>query len=298
VGTTHGGDPGPLRVGVAGAGPWAGILHAPMFAAHPATELTAVWGRRLTAAATVAGASGATAFDSFDAFLDQVDAVAFAVPPDVQADLALRAARAGKALLLEKPLALDVPAAADLARAVAEHGVGTQMVLTWRYAAAVRSFVDAARASRPTGGRGWFLSGTFLGGPFATPWRLDRGALFDLGPHVIDLLDAALGPVVDVRAHGDPRRWVGLLLEHGSGVVSEASLTGRSGVVPARAGAEVHDGSGALDVDTSGFDPAVGRTIVDEFVDTARGVPHPLDVRHGLRLQEIVARAAGQLVWT
>ena len=39
------------------------------------------------------------------AFLDAVDGVAFAVPPDVQAPIAVAAARAGKHLMLEKPLA-------------------------------------------------------------------------------------------------------------------------------------------------------------------------------------------------
>ena len=93
----------PLRVGVAGAGPWARMFHAPAFAAHPRTELTAVWARRMSAAEELAGPCGATAHDTFDRFLEDVDAVAFAVPPDVQAALAARAARAGRALLLEKP---------------------------------------------------------------------------------------------------------------------------------------------------------------------------------------------------
>jgi len=91
-----------LRVGVVGAGPWALLVHAPMFAVHPRTQLTAVWGRRLAAAEEVAAPLGAVAFDSFAPFLDAVDAISFAVPPDVQADLAVAAARAGKALLLEK----------------------------------------------------------------------------------------------------------------------------------------------------------------------------------------------------
>ena len=42
---------------------------------------------------------------------DRCDVVALAVPPAVQADLAPLAARAGKALLLEKPLADSLPAA-------------------------------------------------------------------------------------------------------------------------------------------------------------------------------------------
>ena len=273
------------------------LVHAPMFAVHPRTELTAVWGRRLGAAAEVAGPLGAVAFDDFGRFLEAVDAVSFAVPPDVQAELAVVAARAGKALLLEKPVSLDLRAAEVLADEVARAGVPTQLLLTWRYRPDVRSLLTVTAGARVLGAQARFLADGFLGGMFATPWRLDRGPLFDLGPHVIDLLDAAVGPVVGIRAHGDPRRWVGLLLDHESGASSEASLTGHSPVDHPRAGAEVHTTDGVLKVDTSGFDPAVLTTVVDEFVATALGTPHPLDLARGLHLQRLLELAAADLEW-
>ena len=286
----------PLRVGVAGAGPWSLLFHAPMLATHPDTTLAAVWARRLSAAEEVARPHGADAHDSFDRFLEQVDAVVFAVPPDVQADLAVRAARAGKALLLEKPLALDLSGAEELTRVVEESGVASQMVLTWRYAPAVRDLLAEAARHIPFGGRGWFLSGGFLGGMFATPWRLQHGPLFDLGPHVIDLLDAALGTVVAVRAHGDPLGWVGLLLDHEGGAASEVSLCGTTRAEPARAGVEIHTTAGILEVDTTGVSATVTTTLVDEFVATVRtGVPHPLDVHRGLHLQRLLVEASRQL---
>jgi len=288
--------PAPLRVGVAGAGPWARLFHAPALAAHPEVELAAVWARREEAAVEVAAPYGALASTSFDAFLGAVDAVAFAVPPDVQAELAVPAARAGRALLLEKPLALDLDAAQRLADVVADTGVPTQMVLTWRYAPEVRQLLAGLSGAEVLGGRGWFLTGGFLGGMFATPWRLREGPLSDLGPHVVDLLDAALGPVVGIRAHGHPHRWVGLLLEHESGAVSEASLTAYSRLEPPRAGVEVHTTGGVLEVDTTGVSGSAAPVLVDEFVATARsGRPHALDAARGLHLQRLLARAAADL---
>jgi predicted dehydrogenase len=290
-------DAASLRVGVVGTGPWAHLVHAPMFAVHPHTTLTAVWGRRQAAAEDVAGPLGAVGTDSFARFLDLVDAVSFAVPPDVQAPMAADAARAGKALLLEKPVALDPAAARSLVDAVAAAGVPTQLLLTWRYRPDVRALLAGVAGTAPLGGRGWFLGNAFLGGRFATPWRLDRGPLFDLGPHVLDLLDAAIGPIVGVRAHGDPRRWVGLLCDHRDGTTSEVSLTGHSPVEDPRAGVEVHTDQGVFEVDTSGFDPAVLTTVVDEFVATASGRPQPLDLTRGMHLQDLLARAATDLEW-
>ena len=72
--------------------------------------LAGVWGRRFERAQQVAGQMDVTAYDDVGALLDDVDAVAFAVPPDVQATLATRAARAGKHLLLDKPIATTVAA--------------------------------------------------------------------------------------------------------------------------------------------------------------------------------------------
>ena len=112
----------PVRVALVGSGAWARDMHAPTLAAGPETVLTGVWSRRREAAAAVATPFGVRVYDSFDALLDDCEAVAFAVPPDVQAALAPVAAVAGKAVLLEKPLALDLSGARAVADAVAEAG--------------------------------------------------------------------------------------------------------------------------------------------------------------------------------
>jgi len=165
------------------------MVHAPMFAQHPDTVLSGIWARRLEAAEDVARRNNTTAFSSYDEFLDNCDAVSFEVTPDVQAELAIGAARAGKALLLEKPLALGLDDARRVVDAASEADVPTQMFLTWRYNESVRQFLRDVREDQIIGARGHFITGGFLGGVFATPWRLDRGPLMDLGPHVLDLLD-------------------------------------------------------------------------------------------------------------
>lgn len=286
-----------LDVGLVGAGPWATLFHGPMLAAGPETRLAGVWARRPDAAAELAGRHGTRAFERYDDLLDRCEAVAFAVPPAVQAELATTAAGRGKALLLEKPIADDLAGAERLAAAVGEAGVVSQLVLSWRYADAVREFLDEARELDPVGGRASFVSGSLLGGMFATPWRLERGALVDLGPHVVDLLDAALGPVTSVRAHGTTAGWVGLLLEHEGGRVSEASICGTARVEPPVAGASVFGRNGSASVDCAaavGADPFT--TVRREFAAAVRTeAPHPLDVRRGLHLQRVVAAAEDEL---
>ena len=85
----------PVRVALVGSGTWARDMHVPTLAAGPETVLTGVWSRRSEAAAAVATPFGVPVYDSFDALLDDCEAVAFAVPPDVQASLAPAAAADG-----------------------------------------------------------------------------------------------------------------------------------------------------------------------------------------------------------
>jgi predicted dehydrogenase len=272
------------------------MVHAPALAAGPATRLAGVWARRPEASAELAGRHGAPSFARIEDLFDACEAVAFSVPPDVQADLAARAARAGKAVLLEKPLAMDLDGARRVAGAIAEAGVVSQMVFTLRYSRAARDFLARVRDLDPFGGYGSFVSSVLSGGPFATPWRLEKGALLDLGPHIVDLLDASLGRVAGVRAHGDPLGWLGLTLEHEGGTVSQASVSmaGTGDLPPARV--EVYGRKGHAVLDWSQLGDDAFATMVAEFAAAVRGGPAPaLDAAHGLRIQEILASAEAQL---
>ncbi|WP_460308744.1 Gfo/Idh/MocA family protein [Actinocorallia aurea] len=284
-----------VSVGLVGAGPWANMVHAPAIAAGPGTRLSGVWARRPEAAAELAGAHGTEAFAGLDELFDVCDAVAFAVPPDVQAELALKAVAAGKAVLLEKPLGMDLAGARRLADAIAEAGVVSQMVFSLRYTAAAREFLKTTAELELFGGYGRFVSAGLAGGPFATPWRLERGALLDLGPHVLDMMDASLGRVVSVRAHGHPLRWLGLLLEHEGGAVSEVSLS-MAGTDPDQsAHVEVFGHGGEARIEWQVGDDDFARMIA-EFAETVRtGVDHPLNAAHGLHIQTLLAEAESQL---
>ncbi len=287
---------GPISVGLVGAGPWASMVHAPVLAAGPETRLAGVWARRHEAAEQLAAQHHVPACGRIQELFELCEAVAFAVPPDVQADLAAAAAREGKSVLLEKPIAADLGGAELLTDIVETAGVASMVVLSWRYATAVRAFLEQVEAFDPMGGRGAFVSGALLGGPFATPWRLERGALLDLGPHVIDLLDAALGRVVGVRAHGSSLGWLGLLLDHDTGCASEASLCATAAVDPHRARVELFGQSGTLEIDcTAVVDADAFATLRREFAAAVRGTSHPLDVVRGLHLQRVIAEAEMQL---
>jgi len=288
-----------LRMGLVGAGPWAGGFHAPMLAAGPGTMLAAVWARRREAAADLARTHGCAVAETFEELLELCDAVAFAVPPDVQADLAPRAAAAGKHLLLEKPLAFTLADAERIVAAVEAAGVQTVLMLRNRFTEGARTFVSTVQQADPRGAQASFVTGAALPGSFfATPWRVERGALFDLGPHVLDLLDAALGPIEEVRAAGDPLRWLSLTAEHRNGALSQIALSITTPGVDGAMRAEAYTEQGLVSFDGRGTDADTGvskalAAALATAVET--GEPFPLDARRGLELQRLIDSAGSAL---
>lgn len=284
----------PIPVGLVGAGPWAAMVHAPMLASGPETRLAAVWARRPEAAKVLAAQHGVEAVGTFEALLDRCEAVAFAVPPDVQARLAVIAARAGKHLLLEKPLALTLADARAVAAAVEHAGVVTQLVLSYRFLPHTIEFLAAARELDPVGACAEFLTGGYLDGPFATPWRREHGALLDLGPHVLDLLDAALGPIEHITAHGDPRRWVALTCSHAGGAISQAALSGTLAVPETIWRCVLHGRHGMRTFDPSHDDRAPDWGAVQRAFAAGvhSGRTPEFGVQRGLRLQELMDEAS------
>ena len=293
-----------LRMGLVGAGPWGHLFTGPMLANSPDVDFVGVWARRPDAAAELAAAHHVEAFTDLDALFEACDGVTFSLPPDVQAELASRAARAGKSVLLDKPVGLNTAQAEQLAGAIDDAGVTSQVIFTNRYYDSMRAFLAAARSFDSYGGRASFFgNGCVPGTYFATPWRLEQGGLLDLGPHVLDGLDAALGRIVGISARGDASKIVLLECEHENGRLSQAALSATSNQNGGLA-VEVHGLDGRHTFDAASFHheqmsaevQTAQRRILSEFVQAVRsGVPHELDIHRGLHLQRLIDTAAAQL---
>lgn len=283
-----------MRFGVLGTGFWARKVHAAALAAHPDAELVGVWGRDARKAADVGAEHDVPGTDDLDALLAGCDAVAVAVPPDVQVGLAVTAAEAGKHLLLEKPLAFRVADADRVVDAVAAAGVASVVLFTDRFRTATATWLrEAGRASLHGGSVSWL--GSLAGSPFdASPWRHDHGALWDIGPHALALLVPALGPVVAVQAGGGSGDTVHLVLHHEGGVASTVTVS--SSVTPMSAGTEtfVHGEAGRLVLLPDPVRPpldACGTAISDLMAAALTGGAHPCDAGFARDVTVVLAAA-------
>ena len=278
-------------MGLVGAGRRAGEVYAPALAACPEVDFVAVWGQSPGPVKRLAEQHGAASAERFEDLLEQCAAVVFAVPPAVQAEYAARAARHGKALLLEKPIGGDIAGAEELTSVAVREKVPTMVSLTWRFAADVRRFLDTdVPQVEPVGGVGRVLTGRPDTGTPLPTWRVARGVVRDQGADLFDLLEAALGPIVGMHAHGELHGWVGMTLDHQVGRFSEASLyaglAGGSDV----AFVEVSGPRGTADVEAiSAVGPDSHQQMVAGFAGAvAHGKSHQFDVEHGLHLQRLV----------
>ncbi len=143
---------------------------------------------------------------------DDVDLVDICVPNNLHREIAVAAAAAGKWVVTEKPLAMDVAEGEAMVAAVERAGVPNMVWYNYRRVPAVslaRQLVDEGRLGRPYHYRAQFLQDWTIapdvpqGG--AALWRLDAaaagsGVTGDLLAHNIDTAMWLNGPITRVMA--------------------------------------------------------------------------------------------------
>lgn len=137
---------------------------------------------------------------------DDIDIVDINAPSDAHKPIAVEAARAGKHLFCEKPLALTLADAREMLEEAERAGVKHMVGFNYRFAPAVRlakKLVEEGRLGKVYHFRGWFLQDWILDPEFPLVWRLQKkiagsGAHGDLGAHVIDLARYLIGEFQEV----------------------------------------------------------------------------------------------------
>ncbi|UQZ86798.1 putative oxidoreductase YcjS [Paenibacillus konkukensis] len=137
-----------------------------------------------------------------------VDAVVIGVPNQWHAPLAVQALQAGKHVLLEKPMAIDVPSAREIVRAQRESGkvlmIPHQMRWEW-LPLQIKEQVDKGALGHIYNAKtGWFRR---KGIPGWGTWFTQReqsggGPLIDIGVHMLDLAFFLMGNPKPVSVYG------------------------------------------------------------------------------------------------
>lgn len=178
-----------VRVGLVGAG-FMGEAHAACFRQDPRVTLGRVAAGRAESASRFAARLGIPHHSDRwqDVIADPaIEAVDIVAPNDMHAEVAIAAAQAGKAILVEKPLARSVSEADRVLEAVRQSGVIAVYAENRRFSPALQRMHRAVTAGCL--GQPLLLRVTEMGsGPSHGAWfwnaeRVGGGALIDMGIH-------------------------------------------------------------------------------------------------------------------
>ncbi len=205
-----------IRIGFIGYG-GIGRVHALAYRAIPfyyglpadSIQLAAVATRRTETAKQAAAEIGCDVFTGDYRHLltrDDIDAVDICAPNHVHQEIALAAAKAGKHIYCEKPMAMNAAQAQSMAQAVDAAGVKAQMTFNFRFFPAITRAKQLMRdgfVGKVFSFRGRYHRSSYISADKPLSWRLQRemtggGALFDLGSHILDLLVYLLGDFASV----------------------------------------------------------------------------------------------------
>jgi UDP-N-acetylglucosamine 3-dehydrogenase len=224
-----------LRLALVGCGAAAQRLHMPALRAAGAA-IACFASRRLSSAEAAASEWGGGALtDDWRTAVtrDDVDAVVVCAPNDLHAPVAIEAAKAGKHVLVEKPMATSLEDADAMIAAAAGSGVLLVPAHNARFApgmAAARVEVADGTLGQVRGFHASLVSaGPLAWSPDAT-WFLDPdggGALLDLGIHLADVLRFVVGDITEVSATttGIPAMTAAATLRTASGAIGTMNVS-------------------------------------------------------------------------
>ena len=203
---------GGFGFGIVGCGMVADF-HARAIATMRGGHLECVFSRNRENAQRVAGTYGCAAYTDYKQFLAHrgLDIVAIATPSGAHLDPAVKAARAGKHVICEKPLEVTLERVDKMIAACRENNVMLAGIFQRRFNEATRVFksaVDSGRLGRITLAdayiKWWRTQQYYDSGYWRGTWKLDGGgALINQSIHTVDLLYHLTCDVEQVCAFAD-----------------------------------------------------------------------------------------------
>ena len=197
-----------LGFGIIGCGMIAGF-HSKAINDTRGAKLVACYDNAPAAADRLAESTGARAYHDLQAMLanPDVDVVTIGTPSGAHMDPAVSAARAGKHVIVEKPLEITLKRCDKIIDECEKAGVVLSTIYPSRFhnsSIEMKKAIDQGRFGQLTAGDAyvkWYRTQAYYdSGAWRGTWELDGGgALMNQAIHSIDLLSWLMGPVAEIR---------------------------------------------------------------------------------------------------
>lgn len=199
----------PLGFAIVGTG-MISRFHARAIEDVRGAKLVACFDQVAERAKSFAGDVGCTPYDDLNAMLADpaVDIVTIATPSGAHQEPAVAAAKAGKHVIVEKPLEVTLKRCDRIINECEKQGVKLATIFPSRFhdsSVKMRKAIDQGRFGRLTLGDAyvkWFRTQEYYdSGAWRGTWKLDGGgALMNQAVHTVDLLSWLMGPVEEIQA--------------------------------------------------------------------------------------------------
>lgn len=186
-------------------------FHARAIADLRRAKLVACYDAVPMAADRLAAATGCRAYHELDEMLadPEVTIVTIGTPSGAHLEPAVAAARAGKHVIVEKPLEITLKRCDKIIKECEKAGVQLSAIFPSRFhrsSVELKRAIDEQRFGQLTMGDAyvkWFRSQAYYdSGAWRGTWELDGGgALMNQAIHSVDLLTWLMGPVSEITAH-------------------------------------------------------------------------------------------------
>lgn len=197
-----------IGFGLLGCG-FIGRMHAEIIAAMSNARLVACCDRNILAGQLIADEYSCHHYTDFESLLtdDEVDVITICLPSGLHHDAAIASARAGKHVLCEKPIDIDVARAHAMVDVAQTCGIKFSVIMQHRFDPAMvllRQALDDGTLGGVLWGASrtiWYRDDQYFQNSWRGTWAMDGGgALINQSVHYIDLLLSVLGDVQSVSA--------------------------------------------------------------------------------------------------
>ena len=194
-----------MKVGIIGCGKIAQVRHIPEYADNPLCEIVGFYNHSRARAEEMAKRYGGRVYDTDEALIadPEIEAISVCAVNVIHEELSIRALDAGKHVLCEKPMAMNMRECLDMVEAAKRNGKILMIAQNQRFTAAhvkAKELIAAGEIGTPltfrttfghSGPENWSVNGS-VNTWFFDKKRASMGVMADLGVHKTDLIQYLL----------------------------------------------------------------------------------------------------------